>query len=292
MVAPQWTRWGGVVLLLLVSTLILTVVDRKKNDMSARNQMAGVADSLMGEIGRYPVATLGFKSFAADVAWLSAIQSAGNRNMSNGDYEALAVLLESVTSLDPRFETPFLLGGLILANSPGHVPRAIEILKKGEHSFKDEWLMPFYQGYIRYFSLGDSVGGGNDLVRASKLPDAPRYLPLLASRILIEGNRPEGALAFLLEMEKQEKNPDQREAIRKRILAVVVERDIRFLESAVAIFRDKFGRVPARLNELVSSGIVDSLPTEPLGGRYQIGPNGSVCSDKVTERMKVFRKAG
>jgi hypothetical protein len=277
-------------LLFLASSAILSAHVLRERFPAAPEANNGVrSGNLLLEISRRPAFAFGFRNFLADLEWLKAVQVAGSPRMSRGDYDRLNLLVQAVNNFDPRFVVPYLLGGLILGDSPRHVPDALATLERGGMRHPSDWRFPFYIGYIRYFSLGDPVEGGKSLQAAARLPDSPRHLPLLAARMLSEGREPETALAFLAEMERQETNPARREILRKRISEVIVERDIQYLERAAAAYRGRFGEFPTNLSELVQAGILRRIPVEPHGGMYLLSPGGEVRSDRVTHRLKVFR---
>lgn len=211
--------------------------------------------------------------------------------MTPDDYDRLSDLLSTVIRFDPRFVVPYLLGGIVLGDSPGHADTALGLLALGEAQFPTEWRFPFYTGYVQYFSLGDPEGGGMALLRAARIPGSPEYFPLLASRMLSEGHRPATALAFLQEMTQQETDPRRKASLEERIRRVEVERDLQSLEGAIAEYTSRYGGPPALLSDLVRSGMLARVPEDPYGGRYLLAPDGKVWSDRAPrERLRVLRK--
>lgn len=256
---------------------------------SLHSPEGGEVGSLLHKISRRPSLSFGFRNVLADVVWLQAVQVAGELSMPAAAYDRLAVLIDTVVNFDPEFDVPYLLGGLTLGDSPRHIPEALKILGRGRAELPSDWRIPFYEGYIRYFSQGDPAGGGLSLAEASRIPGSPPYLPFLASRMLSEGRRPETALALLSAMMNSESNPARRRALNDRIREVVTERDIQYLESAVERYRKTTRRTPGTLADLVTAGIIPEIPREPSGGRYLLSPDGSIHSDRLTHRLKVLR---
>ena len=246
-------------------------------------------ESLLLAISRRPEFAFGFRNAFADAAWLEAVQVAGARAMEPADYDRLSSLIEAVINFDPRFEVPYLMGGIILSDSPAHVPDALKVLDRGKAELPAVWRIPFYEGYIRYFSQGDPVAGGMALEAAARIPGSPLYLPLLAARMFAEGRRPETALQFLAAMARDESDPTRLKALQSRMKDVETERDILELENAVERFREKKGAGPQSLSDLVDAGIVAEIPREPRGGKYLLAPDGSVRSTRLTHRLKVLR---
>jgi len=245
---------------------------------------------LLMAVSRRPEFTFGFRNVLADVVWLQAVQVAGNRKLTPTEYDRLYVLLNVEADLDPKFEMPYLLGGLVLGESPQHGMEALRVFERGKVTHPADWRFPFYIGFTHYFSLGDAVAGGGAMAEASRLPGGPAYLSGLASRMLSEGREPEAALQLLEAIVRQESDPARRAVLERRILEVTVERDLQTLERAVEWYRERTGTVPADLSALVREGILTAIPPEPNGGSYVLERGGKVRSDRVTQRLRVIQK--
>jgi len=243
---------------------------------------------LLAAVSRRPEFAFGFRNVLADVAWLEAVQVAGNLKMTRGDYDRLSELLNVEANFDPKFDIPYLLGGLVLGESPDHGRKALRVFERGKVTHPADWRFPFYIGFTHYFSLGDPVAGGGAMAEAARLPGSPAYLPGLASRMLTEAREPEAALKLLDPIVKQESDPARRAVLERRIREVTIERDLQVLEMAVETYREKKGTVPSDLSDLVREGILATIPLEPNGGRYLIDRVGKVCSDRVSQRLRVF----
>ena len=96
-------------------------------------------------------------------------------------------------------------------------------------------------------------------------------------------------MALLETIARQENDPARRSVLERRIREVAVERDLQILESAVERYRRKTGTVPENLADLVREGILAAVPAEPNGGRYLLERGGKVRSDRVAQRLRVFR---
>ena len=245
---------------------------------------------VLAAISRRPSCSFGFRNLLADVAWLEAVQVAGSRKMTRSEYDRFHDLLDVVANFDPKFEIPYLLGGLVLGESPDHGREALRVLGRGKAEFPRDWRFPFYMGFTHYFSLGDPVAGGGAMAEAARLPGSAAYLPGLASRMLSEAREPEAALKLLKTIVREESDPARREVLERRIREVTVERDLQALERAVETHREKTGAVPESLPDLVREGILAAIPPEPNGGSYVMEREGKVRSDRVPKRLRVFQK--
>jgi hypothetical protein len=245
---------------------------------------------LLSAVSRRPEFAFGFRNVLADIVWLQAVQVAGNRKLIPTEYDRLYALLNVEADLDPKFEMPYLLGGLVLGESTSHAQKALHVLGRGKEQYPADWRFPFYMGFTHYFSLGDAVAGGGAMAEAARLPGSPAYLPGLASRMLSEAREPEGALALLAPIVRQESDPARRAVLERRIREVTVERDLQALEAAVDRYREKLGAPPGDLSALVREGILPSIPEEPSGGNYILERGGKVRSDRDPQRLRVFQK--
>jgi hypothetical protein len=245
---------------------------------------------LLAAISDQPSYSFGFRNFLADIVWMEAVQVAGSEEMTPEDYNRLHGLLNVVANFDPKFEIPYLLGGLILGESTPHAGKALRILGRGKIQYPADWRFPFYIGYTSYFSLGETETAGKAMAEAARLPGSPAYLPGLASRMLSEARVPEAALALLETIVRQESDPARRVVLERRIREVTVERDLQALEAAVDRYRGKLGAPPETLSALVREGILPAIPEEPSGGNYILERGGKVRSDRVAQRLQVFQK--
>jgi len=259
-------------------------------DVPELGQMVREVPGLLVAVSRRPEFAFGFRNVLADVVWLQAVQVAGGRKLTPTEYDRLYVLLNVEADLDPKFEMPYFLGGLVLGESPLHARDALRVFERGKVTHPADWRFPFYMGFTHYFSLGDGLAGGGAMAEAARLPGSPAYLTGLASRMLTEAREPEAALALLETITRQENDPVRRSVLERRVREVTVERDLMALERAVERYREKAGVAPENLSALVKEGILEGIPPEPNGGSYVIDRGGRVRSDRVSQRLRVYQK--
>ncbi len=234
--------------------------------------------------------TFGFDHFLGDIYWLRCIQYAAEKRYTRNGLTWMFRSLDLVTTLDRRFKTAYLFGGIILASDGKFVDQSITLLKKGMENLSDEWRFPFHIGFNYFFYLQDFDSAARYIMRASRIRGAPSYLPLLASRLLSEAKKPETAIAFLEKMYREADDPVLKEKIFKRIKRVLVERDLIFLEKGVKKYRGIFGSNPEGLQDMVKEGLIRGVPREPFGGYYYLDRQSKVPrSSTVRERLKLYK---
>ncbi|MDF0675459.1 MAG: hypothetical protein P0120_14145 [Nitrospira sp.] len=235
-------------------------------------------------------ALLGYHHLGADVLWLRLLQVLGKKRNTADEYEWIYHGLDVLTTLDPQYDYAYYVGGVVLTNLANRVDLSNQLLEKGVKENPREWSIPFLLGYNHYFILGDAAKAAEYIAAAAQLPGGPAYLSGLASRMYAEANNPDTALQFLEALWRQTQDEGMREVIAKRAKEVMIERDIRLLESAAQQYRVAHGHLPGKLHELVINGHLRQLPQEPFNGSYELDPEtGKVTSSTHPDRLKVFR---
>lgn len=234
-------------------------------------------------------ASLGYDQVVADLLWLKTVQHIGEKKISSQGYEWIYKAIDTVTSLDPKFQSPYEVGGLILSMS-NKVELSNRLFTKAFENNPDAWQFPFYLGFNYLYYLKDYKQAAEWTSRAAAIKGSPYYLPLLASRLYVQAEDPAYALEFLSRMYENTSDEKVREGLLQRINLLKAEVEIRVMQQAADFFRKKTGAAPKTLGELVSSGLLKYIPEEPNGGRYYIDGQGVVKSTKLTQKLGVFRQ--
>ncbi|MCS6304991.1 MAG: hypothetical protein H8K07_15220 [Nitrospira sp.] len=233
---------------------------------------------------------LGYHHLGADLLWLRLLQVWGKKKNTDNEYEWIYHALDVITTLDPRYAYAYYVGGVALTSYANRPDLSNRLLEKGHHENPGEWNLPFLLGYNHYFALGDATKGAEYIERAARTPGAPDFLPGLATRMHAEAGNPDVALQFLEALWKE--NPDLvvREKLETRAKEVMIERDLRTLERAIAKYHNDHHAFPLSLPDLLYKKYLERLPEEPFGGTYLFDANtGRVTSSTHPSRLKVFR---
>jgi hypothetical protein len=234
------------------------------------------------------VAALGYDQVVADLLWIEAIQAMGERKISIEAGRWIAHAIDVITTLDPHFVRVYEAGGIALATLVPMFEESNRLLEKGMKHNPQVWQLPFHLGFNYYFNFNDDPKAARYMAIASRLPGAPPYLAQLAARLYVSAKSPQLAIDFLAQMYDKTTDRNVKRVLEQRLKEVIVERDLLRLEEAIGRYRVLHKRVPDRLEDLVSSGVVRELPREPFGGRYLYDPHaGAVRSSVVKERMKL-----
>lgn len=252
-------------------------------------QIEGLAQLPKGEYLK--PALLGYHHLGADLLWLRLLQVIGQRRISAEEFEWMYHALDVITTLDPQYAYAYYAGGSVLVDQADRPDLSNRLLEKGAEANPQVWYIPFLLGYNYYFLLGDPAKGAEYIMKAAILPERPAYLPGLATRMAAEAGSPDTALAFLEARLLETKDQQTRESLAERMKVVIIERDIRILESAVGAYLTQRGTLPATFTDLVVAGVLPMLPEEPFGGDYRLDTKtGSVSSSTHPERLRTFFK--
>lgn len=273
--------------LLLVALLLgAGVWQAVRFQMLAPASRGGGGDDLMylPSAGQARLMSLGNTTLVADYYWIRSLQYFMDPTQARHGYRNLADLLDLVVSLDPEFEYAYEFAGIAVPVDAGrmrylNVDRSIALLKKGIARFPDNWQLHFQLGF-NYLNYANQPGpAAEELATAAKLPGAPPYLSQLAARVFAVSGDLDRATAFTKEMLGRATDPEYREAMRRRLDELDVERELRRIEAAAEAFRQAEGRYPRGLPELVSRG----FPPPPSD--YLLDDQGRANRQGGAERM-------
>jgi tetratricopeptide (TPR) repeat protein len=237
------------------------------------------------------LAVLGYRQLVADIIWMQAVQHIGAKKDSQQGYTWTYHAVDVLTDLDPHFVPPYQATGVFLGVLVRHHDEAIAILTKGIRHNPEVWQLPFLAGYIAYYELCDPAAGSQFLRMAAQVPGAPAYLPKLAARMTVMTGDSDAALEFLDRFSRSASDERVREALGLRVKEILQEQDLRLLESSVYRYYAKFQRYPLKLDDLLLGGVLQELPSDPLGGEYQLdGMMGKVSASSRQERLRMHER--
>lgn len=237
------------------------------------------------------ITTLEFDGLASDFLFLKALVYYGgtlNRKerprVKDWEWRWIYGTLQTSTDLDPYFYDPYYFGNSILTWDGNMVRETNSLLAKGTRYRDWDWMLPFFMGFNSFYFLHENGQASEYLMEGAKRPGG-RSLESLAIRLAVKGKRTENAIIFLREILKRTEDKATRKEYETRLEAL---QGILGLERAVNLFKDKFGKQPADLKALLTTGIIAQIPKDPYGGEFYIDKDGSV---KTTSDLRPMKKA-
>ena len=233
------------------------------------------------------IMALEFDGLASDYAFLQGLVFFGSTSerkerprLKEWEWRWFYNILNASTGLDPYFFDPYYVAQAHLTWE-GNMPRETNtLLEKGSRYRDWEWMLPFYIGFNHFYFLQENEKAAFYLMDASKRQGAPSLLPQLAARLMYKANRTENAIIFLQEMIKRTDDDALKKMYETRLNAL---KGILFLERATAVYQDRFGRRPERLDDMITKNVIREIPKDPYGGEFYIDKDGTI---KTTSELR------
>jgi hypothetical protein len=229
--------------------------------------------------------SLGHPTLAANLQWLRAVQYIGEPRANERGWDRLFPVLDVVTDLDPGHAYAYQVGGIILS-SVGRIAESNALLEKGSRNAPDRYILPFLRAFNAFYYEDDFALAGRFVEIAAKTPGAPPHLRNDVLAFYVKGQQVDAAIAFLEHARAQARDAESAKALDEQLKQAYLERDAALLEGAAARYRAHTGSLPLLLEQLVSAGLVDHIPTDPFGGVYVLSPDGRVRSSVHDFRFK------
>lgn len=216
----------------------------------------------------------GDRNLAANIAAIRALVVSTDK-MQPEQYRILGKVQEDVSWLNPAHEDNYYIAAAILPWS-GELDAAQKILARASRArFFDYQPAFFYAFHLLHFK-GDAVGASAWLREAAeKLPEGDERLQMqnLAAIWLDKAQDIDLAIRVVEAMAGQSKRKDFRNYLEQRVMRL---RALQQLRTAAASFQQRHGRPLTDLRELVDSGYIRALPSDPFGFGYALDKQGRI----------------
>jgi tetratricopeptide (TPR) repeat protein len=220
---------------------------------------------------------LGNRTLAADVNWLRAVQYIGEVRGNERGWDKLFPLVDAVTDLDPKHGYAYQVAGAILS-SVGRIDESNRILEKGTRAVPDRYILPYHRAFNAFYYQGDWKEAGRWAEVAARTPGAPPHVRHNVLAYYVKGKRADAAVAFLEQALTEAKDPDTQKALESQLKQARLELDASKVEDAIQEWRARYRTGPLSLGQLVSEGLIPSIPPDPYGGDLYLDEEGRVRS--------------
>ncbi len=223
--------------------------------------------------------SLGYDPLLADIYWTRAVQYYGARiGQPHADFDLLWPLLDLTTTLDSRLLPAYRFGAIFLSEplpiGAGRTDLAVDLVKRGIAANPDAWQLDSDLGFLYYWRQKDYPNAAAAYLVASRVPNSPPWLKLMAARVADKGGSIETSRMIWSELYESTKNPRVRENAFEKLRGLKAQEDKMHLDELAEDYRKRFGYSPASTKEMRDAGILNGIPLDPDGLPYRIGPDG------------------
>jgi len=240
--------------------------------------------------GRYlRVASLGHGPLVADLVYLWAIQFYSNYERTGRHQYVEHIFGEVIPDLDPWYIDPYWVGAMILVVEVGDLEAGLGLLDLGFRHNPKAWILPYLAGWEAERG-GQPTRAAEYFARASAVEGAPSFVRRMEAGMLVRAGRTEDAIRTWQTVLDDPESDDVGRAIAERWLRTLRTRqEIESLNAAVASFRERYGRLPRSLQELVGVGLLGELPQGPGGVPYGYDPESGRVTSAAGRMLGVDR---
>ena len=244
--------------LLLFSALILVQYQFDSNRAKISTPEPNILKSTVVK-----AADLGLDNAAADVAWLSAIQYFGGGISKTN--EKLSDYLFLATDLDPKFAYPYAFGALILP-AANQTDQGISIAKLGIERGITDYKIPYYLAVTYHVNKNDTKDAALYFDMAAHTPGAPAGIKQVAASY---GSRSDlRSQTRLIWQGIYDTTKD--EVVKQKAKDYIDHFDLlTALENLASVYKEKTGKYPADVDQLVKEGVLPSVLQDPFGFQFK-----------------------
>ncbi len=244
------------ILFFILLTPAILIQNRELNII--RKQPRRYRDSLYLPSGEnIHLLSVGYDMFMADFLWLRSIQAFGGHWETDRNYRPLFHLFDVITDLDAHFIEAYTFGNLVIGDEGGNQELGLKLINKGILKNPRKYKLPYWAGYVAYWTMNNPVLAKYYYGRAVKCPDAPGFVRRLLAYMELKSGRYRVAFEKYLRdlLDALDKKDSVVEGIaRSRIFDVVNEWQMFNLRQAVDNYVKMTGRAPKNIHDLEPSG--------------------------------------
>ena len=248
---------------------------------------------LLPRIEMLRVLGAGQRSLVTDYYWLQAIQAAGRGSETKDAtrYLDLFYYADLVTDLDPKFHKVYQYAGNTIPTNLGretwvNTVEARKILEKGVKNFPQDADLRLFLAYNLSYFFGEHAAAAEHLRVAATLPNANKYVPEFATRMLAFNRRFDAALALVESFRDNETDPELRQMFEDRVNEIHLEQVLVKVDDAIAAYKKREGHLPSKISDLLAKGDLAEIPVDPMGGIIAFNEEGRSFSSMRPIRLR------
>jgi len=232
-----------------------------------------------------------YRHLVADYFWIQTLQATA-KAWTPEQFRDIYDYAKLVIELDPDFRPVYgFAGGALPAQDKQGVwhntRESTEFLEAGFRRFPDNVLLGILYAYNLSTFHKEFRKAADVLSQTARLPDAPSFLPALATRLYAQAGDFDLGLELATQVAESAEDPESKAVFERRVLQLKLERELKKVDAAIAEHVRLVGRPPRRVQELVDRGLLPRVPEDPFGGEILMGSDQRSYSSKERERLEL-----
>jgi tetratricopeptide (TPR) repeat protein len=226
-------------------------------------------------------ATFGYSSLAADLIYVWAIQYYSDYSIADR-YDHLDHIFSIIAELDPHYLDPYEMGAIIAVYEARDPYLAFKVLDRGLEKNPDQWIFPYQAGHYAASILKDYELARQYYKRTMEIQGAPDIAKRLYADASFKGMDYQTAWENWREIYETTEDERIKKIASNHLYQVKSAMDIARIEEAIEKYREKFGRVPGNLDQLVRTGFLISVPKDQDDNDYIYNPETGKIEPSLT----------
>jgi tetratricopeptide (TPR) repeat protein len=266
---------GTLLVCSMVSTTLLTrAVDHLRPTAPLQEMLYISSPKLLKRL------CLGYEGLLADIYWTRTVQYFGStHSRGGGTYKLLWPLLNITTQLDPHLIPAYEFGETFLVTKPpqgaGDPEKAIELGRLGIQNNPADWHLYYDLAFV-YYDQKDYRAAAEAFLHGSQLPNTHPFMKIMAAQTAQHGGELNTARMMWSATLQTSHDALIRANAAAHLRAIQVDEDVTVLEQLAQKYRDKTGHFPGTFSDMVSAGLIRSMPVDPFGKPYSLEADGAV----------------
>jgi hypothetical protein len=225
------------------------------------------------------VMSLEYAPLLADIYWTRVVQYYGNKRVrGQTNLDLLWPLLDITTTLDPNLLIAYRFGAMFLSQAApsgaGRPDLAVQLIERGIQANPEYWRLYEDLGFVYYFDLKDFQKASAAFLEGSKKPNAQLWMKVMAARVAAEGESFETSMFLWKDIYDSTVDPSVKKNALQHLQLLKAKEDCKQIDALANEYARRFGKHPARMNDLVQAGLIRGIPGDPLGYAYVFGEDG------------------
>lgn len=216
---------------------------------------------------------MGFHAGVGSFLWAGAMPEILDL-IINGKFEYLADE-RYVNAIDPKLSYPYAFTVLTLPAAEHYSGRVTDALAIGAQGIRDadpDWRIPYYMAADYFLELKDDKNALWYYNLAAHMPGIPDYALRFSLNFGIKSNdrqKTEELWATIRDSSNDQDTKDRAQAYIDRLQI------FDYLDAASKVYREKYGKAAASVDDLAASGIIPAIPRDPFGFTFVINKDGT-----------------